>query len=99
MENCWTPARKCEVNGETTVFCNGYFYCLAVISGPLVGYNIVERTSIFIPLPDIVHGHSMVRHRLICAGSWVLVAAYIFGFTAQLLEVIIWELEKVEVNS
>lgn len=89
--------------GRQLVFCNGYFYCLAMAitshgQWTVVGYNIGEGTSIFRPLPERADGQSMMFELMTC-GSRVLVAAHIFGNSKQLSEVIIWELENVKLNS
>jgi hypothetical protein len=86
------------------VFCDGYFYCSGMIpvGRAIVGYNIREGTSILRPLPEIADGQCM-EPRLFTCGSRVLVAAHIVADDLELfnviLQVIIWELEKVKVNS
>ena len=66
-------------------------------------YNIADGTSIIRVLPQIADeddngGQYMVPHLFTC-GSRVLIAVHIMRNINELLEVIIWELEKVMVNS
>nr|ADE76350.1 unknown [Picea sitchensis] len=78
------------------VFCAGAFYCNGFIHGErvIVVFDIKEGTSIFVPLPNIVDNYRMVPYLLAC-GSRVLVA----GHDAEPLQFIIWEFDKVKVNS
>jgi hypothetical protein len=89
-----------HIDKHDMVFCAGSFYCFADIhdQSGIMGFSIEDGTSIFAPLPEIADSDCMSPYLLTC-GSWVLVAGYIFGQTEELLQVIVWGLEKEKVNS
>lgn len=90
--------------GTAMVFCQGSFYCLtAKPGGPsIMGFSMGEGTFIFESLPPELLGRCKykINPQLLSCGSRILVAGGIIKDRGKLLqEVIIWEFDKVKMNS
>lgn len=87
--------------GTEMVFCGGSMYCLMSIEDDwnVLGFNIREGTSFSTPLPEMANGEKTCPYLVAC-GSRLLLSRGIVKEGEELLqELIIWEFEKVKVES
>lgn len=89
--------------GTEMVFCGGSMYCLMRIQDEddwnILAFNIREGTSFSTPLPDVANGEKTLPYLVAC-GSRLLLSRGIVREGEELLqELIIWEFEKVKVES
>lgn len=92
-----TGSKKREMD---MAFCDGYFYCLAIINAGwgIIGFNIREGTYVSALLPEIAVAKCISLYLLVC-GLRVLVTGGIVKSEEELFqEFIIWEFDKSKVD-
>jgi len=87
--------------GIGMVFCEGSFYCLTITNGGwgITGFSLIQGTSIFAPLPEMVNGNNIYPYMLVCNSRLLVIGGIVKNREELLQEVIVWEFEEVRVDS